>query len=521
MSRPAIETASRRRRAIAASLLAAGVALPSPLLAQDALGLRGGLVAQDAARRDAAPPTADIPPTDYLPASEGAIPDTTLAADDPFAEPPVDPAPRTRRAGAAATDETTTGTVRVETVDEENDVSLDEGAERVEAIEDPDRTTPEDRPFDAPGIRYGSFVLKPTLEQGVTYSSNAESVAGGDDATLSETVLRVNLASEWEANAVTVDAYGIFRKTISGEDVEDLRGGIDGALTLDLGNEYRLRAGAGYSIVPTSASSPVAIPGADEQPYQQTITGSLGLDKDVGKARFGVTGRVERDLYGEAQLFDGVTLSQEDRDSTLYAVTLRTGYEISPALTPFLEGEIGRRDYDLEADASGYRRSSDRVGARAGVTIDLGEKFGGEILAGWIRESFEDDRLKPIEGPTVAGELRWSPERGTNVGLSGSTIVEGTTSAGESGSLLYGGRLSVEREIRANLTGTASAGLAYRDYTSIDQNDVIFDADASLTWWLNRYAGITGRVRHEQVDSTIDGRDSETNSVFLGIRLQR
>ena len=45
------------------------------------------------------------------------------------------------------------------------------------------------------------------------------------------------------------------------------------------------------------------------------------------------------------------------------------------------------------------------------------------------------------------------------VGLSGRRRVEGTTTAGESGSILYSGRLSIEREIRANLTGNAVVGV--------------------------------------------------------------
>ena len=40
-------------------------------------------------------------------------------------------------------------------------------------------------------------------------------------------------------------------------------------------------------------------------------------------------------------------------------MTLRAGYEISPALTPFIETEVGRRLYELRQDSAGYARSSD------------------------------------------------------------------------------------------------------------------------------------------------------------------
>lgn len=440
------------------------------------------------------------------------------------AEPPQTAAERNRAETAAADEDdvATTGTVRQSRADaeEREELILDEGAQRTEAIEGLDRRA-EENPFEAPGIRAGTFVLRPSIEQGVTVTSNADSSSGGGSAVLSETTLRLNAVSDWSEHTATLDAYGIFRKSVSGADVSEGEGGFDATLQYDLGNEYRLDAGLGYTVKPESASSPGILTGTVRRPLRHTLDGSLGLAKDIGKLRLGVTGRVERDMFADAELTDGTTVSQEDRNSTLASLTLRTGYQISPALTPFVEAEIGRRAYDLKQDSAGYERSSLRTGARAGVALDMGEKLNGEFSAGWIREGFDDDRLTAISGASVNANLNWSPERGTTVGLTGSTSVEGATAAGESGSILYSGRLSLQREIRANLTGSAILGADWRDYQGKDGRDLTLSAEASLTWWLNRYAGLTGRVRHETLDSTLPGRDSKTNSVFLGLKLQR
>ena len=79
----------------------------------------------------------------------------------------------------------------------------------------------------------------------------------------------------------------------------------------------------------------------------------------------------------------------------------------------------------------------------------------------------------------------------------------------------------VERQMRANLTGTASLGAFYRDYVGIDGHDVGWDAELGLTYWLNRYFGITGRGRHEQLVSNLPDRDYKAESVFLGVEVQR
>ena len=93
--------------------------------------------------------------------------------------------------------------------------------------------------------------------------------------------------------------------------------------------------------------------------------------------------------------------------------------------------------------------------------------------------------------------------RGTIVGLNALTTVEGATGPGESGSILYASEVTVERELRANLTAELGFAAAFRDYTGLDGRDVILGAEAGATYWFNRYLGLTGRARHERLDSTL------------------
>lgn len=485
----------------------------------------------------------------YQPVSEGAAPDQGLFSEPPGSDDAFsgDAAPLPGRqlstarqraedtrlqaattTGAATrtniaeaeTDDTTTATVRLGTIDSETNLTIDPGAARESAIE---RGVLEQdySPFAPPGIRMGSFVLRSSIEQGLTATSNADFSSTGSSALLSETALRLNAVSDWSSHAASIDAYGLFRKSVAGQEESDAEGGINSRLDLELGNDFRAIARLGYNVAPESATSPVVIVGTASQPLHHVVDGSLGLEKDVGKMRFGVTGGVIHDNYSDAELSGGGSLSQRDRNSTLLLTTLRGGYEISPALTPFAEVEFGRRNYELRLDSSGFERSATRFGARAGFELDMGEKLSGEVSAGWLTEDFDDDRLRAITTPTINADFRWSPERGTVVGLNALTTIEDTTTAGASGSVLYAARLSVDREIRANLTGYAALGAALRDYAETDEHDTTLIAEAGLTWWLNRYAGLTGRLSHETFNSTLPDRSSKTNSIFFGIKAQR
>jgi len=418
-------------------------------------------------------------------------------------------------------DPDTTGTVRTPTVDSQEEPDMAEAdSEREEAIEGLDKEA-QDNPYAPVGIRVGTFNVVTTLESGLTWTDNANSSPDGSDALLSESTLRLNALSETGGDRTSIDAYGNFRKTISGEEIEETRASLDAALERDLGGDWKALASLGYEVGPESASAPDAIEGVLEQPIVHTFDGNLGIEKDVGKLQLRLTGSVERQIFGDADLSTGGTVSQSDRDFTLGTLVLRTGYEISPALAPFVEMEYGQRVYDEDVDANGFARSATRTGVRGGLAFDLGEKFKGEASAGWVNEDIEDERLQPVSGPTLAAAIVWSPWRGTLVNFDGSTIVEGATGANESGSLLYSSRLAISREMRANLTADLGVGLGYRDYFGQSGHDVIWNGDLGMTWWLNRYAGLSGKYRYEELTSTLPDRDYTTNSIFLGLKLQR
>lgn len=567
------------RRVLLASL--SMFALVSAAEAQQR-NLRGGLTETEIQRQLEAGATSDaiasdlpdqagIPSRRYEPVSPGAVPDEANADDGLFPFEPGDgnasgsPATsrrasaasrtnqprgttndRATRAGAARTagargslagDETgrtdapepaataiegvdTLRTGRIDALDEEANRRTRSENARLDAIET-GTADPEENPYAPLGLRLGTFDAYVTLDQGLRWSSNVAATRGGQEGTVSQSELRLNAISDWAQHSAEINAFGTFQKSVAGEDYEETVLGIDGALALELANETILAATAAYQVGPEGATSPIVIPDTVDDPLNHQLSASLGIRRGVGKVQFGLTGRVERESFSDADLVAGGTLSQEDRNFTLSTLSLRTGYEISPALTPFVQGEVGRRVYDLDQDSSGYERSADRLVLRGGVELDLREKLNGELSAGWLRESFDDDRLDEVSALLLEGALTWSPWRETLVRLGGTTTVEGSTTANDSGSVLYAGTLEVTRNVRQNLTVGALAGIAWRDYVSLPDDETTLSVEGNATWWLNRYVGINGRLRHERFTSTLPDRDYDASSVYLGLKLQR
>ena len=157
---------------------------------------------------------------------------------------------------------------------------------------------------------------------------------------------------------------------------------------------------------------------------------------------------------------------------------------------------------------------------RLGTGIDLGEKLSGEISAGYAREDIADAALADISGVSVDAALNWSPRRETDVQLSVSTTTDTSGSVGDSGALLYAADLGVTHKARANLTVEAGIGADYRDARGA-ADETTLSATASLTYWFNRFAGVTTRIGHEQTFSPDAASRSRTSTAFVGLTLQR
>lgn len=386
------------------------------------------------------------------------------------------------------------------------------GARQVKTDEDP---------YGAPGLRMGSFILRPTLEQGLRGTTNADFTAGGRSALLSETALGLEATSNWSRHQASLKANGTFDKSLTGQDVSQPQFGISGDLRLDLSDGMTATAGAAYDLQKQSANTPNSVTGTLSQPIVQTIDANLGLERDSGLLYAKLGGKFERQIYGDAQLSGGGTLSQSDRNNNYAGLTLRGGVNLSAALRPFVEAEAGRLIYDERLDTNGYRRSADRFALRGGLAVDMGEKLNGEISAGYVTQRFDDPRLADLASPTVAASLDWSPRRGTKVTTNLSTTLEGSTTAGENGDVLYSSSVSILHSVRANLDLTATVGAWLRDLKGTGGQDYGGSAEAGLVYWFNRFVGLDTSARYEIAESSDPSRRAKAASVFVGLKLRR
>ncbi|MBB2818648.1 UNVERIFIED_ORG: hypothetical protein GGD59_001888 [Rhizobium esperanzae] len=374
---------------------------------------------------------------------------------------------------------------------------------------------------ETPGIPLGTFVLRPS----VTQSINTETTKDGDTRqrrAFLETDAAATLTSDWSRHQLSVTSEGAWQKNISGEGEEQPSFKINGDLRLDLPQDTVAHLTAGYNFYREDTDDPDAIANATQQSDVQEFSAGASVQRDFGILRGTTALALTRSIYSDATLANGTTVELSDRNQTTGTLRGRVGYELSPALIPFIEATIGRTLYDETHDSAGYERSGHSYGAKAGVEVDLGEKLKGEVGVGYERADFEDNRLSSIDTATLDASLLWSPIRGTDVNLDLQTSIQPTTTAGESGYVSHALTTTVTHQLRDNLVGTMIGGVTWRDYPSDStiNDELVYTAATGLTWNINRYLDLTSTLGYE-LTTRKEGTDSQQWRAGVGLKLKR
>ena len=375
----------------------------------------------------------------------------------------------------------------------------------------------EDDPFAPVGIRAGSFILYPELIQTLGASNNLEEDPNGSAGVFSETTVSARLLSDWSLNEAEFNSSLTYRRNFAGDIDEEPAATADGRFRLDVD---RLTTATFRGAVDYRREDPGdvadALRGSQTRPEVVNLSGSAAVAREFGRVTVTGTGAVARLAY--SKLPDGAL----DQNVTTLTASLRTGYELSPALTPFVEASLGRRLYDVEetGGADSVERNSLIPSGRLGIALDLAEKLAGEVAVGYAVNKPDEDSVDVSGAPTLDANLVWSPRRDTDVTVTARSTFS-PESSGRSTTVDYEGSLGLRHILTARTDLTATLTALYSDSDLARNDELLLTGEAGFTYWLNRYAAVTGLYSHRENFSQQSGEDYSADTIQFGIRLQR
>jgi hypothetical protein len=375
----------------------------------------------------------------------------------------------------------------------------------------------EDDPFAALGIRAGSFILYPSLTTSFEHATNASGNGRSDTLTVTP---ELRLQSDWALNAATLTLRGSYAKDFASKLPAAPSGSVDATGRIDLKPGWDIGLAGNYAYSQQSLSDPNFPAGVDNRPGVHDFTGSAALDGRFGRTIFTAEGKAGRTLY-ENGTSAGAVVDQGDRNNTVFGGRLRLGYESPLGVTPFVEGEVSRRQYDRTIDNNGLKRSSLTAIGRAGIVFDRGPVLTGEMALGYGVATLDDPALAALRALTVDGSLVWSPTRLYTVTFTGATAFNPSTNAGSSGSVAYSGSVDLAYAWKPNLTVDWTTDVTHETFQGSGRVDTTVKAGVGATWKLSRRATLSGGYSHEWAMSTAAGNSYQSDAVTVALRLQK
>jgi hypothetical protein len=377
-------------------------------------------------------------------------------------------------------------------------------------------------PYDPIGFREGGLTYYPAIEFIGGYDSNPARTSNGKSASTVTVAPELRVRSDWSRHEFKADLRGSYNWYSPDEtpslDRPYFNGTAEGRI--DVTRDTRIDLAGRVTVSTDNPNSPNLPAGLSKLPLYTSFGGTAGLGQKFNRLDVSLKGTVDRTVYQDSDLTNGSTASNEDRNYNQYGGLLRTGYEISPGVTPFVEVGADTRKHDLATDSSGFRRDSNGWTAMVGSTFELTRLLTGDIAIGYTRREYDDARLDALQGFIGQGSLTWTASALTTVKLTAASTVGESDQAGVSGVLYRDVGLQVDHSFRRWLIGSLKGGAGFDDYVGSGRKDQRYYFGGGLTYKLNRFMQVKGEARHEWLTSNQPGNDYDANVVMLSLRLQ-
>ncbi len=379
-------------------------------------------------------------------------------------------------------------------------------------------------PYAALGLRAGAFVIYPEILSGIAFDDNVfqgDGSDGGGDVSY-RLVPSLRLESDWPRHRFSLEMSSS-NEFFSGSASRDIHeADIAASARIDIRERTRVDLSADYALSEDRRASADVSAAAAELPDQHDFGASAQITQRFNRLSVSLRGAIADTTVEDTALVGGGTQTNKDRNYYDLSGTLRGSYEVSPALQPFAEMTVSRRNYDQRTDDNGQRRDSQGYVLAGGAAINLGPILSGEIAGGFLRATFEDPSFRDIGDVFVRASVTWAPTALTTLSASVATGVEETTIVGASGAVRRTLELALRHALRQNIIVSASLTFEREDFKGSPLVEETFATALGIEYRFNRYLAAVLRYGFEDFsDNSNGGGGFTSNSVFVGLNARK
>jgi hypothetical protein len=359
--------------------------------------------------------------------------------------------------------------------------------------------------YETPGVRVGSFVVSPSLDEALFYNSNVNGTPGSASWG-SRTSASVSAGSDWSRNSLNT-SIGVSHNQLfelPGESYTDWNVGLAGGYTigdsmLQAAYSHQTYHQIGVNIGSVTSETPI---------QNQTDSADLNYTFNIG--RFAITPDLSASAYqfGNATVL-GATLNQKFLDRNVVAGGVTTRYSLNDegGVLAVLRGDT--TDY-ISPQRGQPSDNSKSVLLLGGLDYQAKGVWRYRLLAGVEVREFQAPQYPTHTGPMVEGSVIWTPTELTTVTGTVSRRLEDPLTGGTNGFSLTQANFVVDHELRRNVFLQLRGDAQYAQFLqSGGGTQSGFGIGGGVTWLLNRRI----RLSFEYDFTSVTGSSRSVNSL--------
>ncbi len=373
-------------------------------------------------------------------------------------------------------------------------------------------------PYTPIGRRAGSWVVFPTVEAGVSGTTNVYRTSPARPDLIFDVRPTLLAVTDWQRHALQIKATGLGSAYAKYPTENDRSYGFELRGRLDINTRANIEVLAAHSLDQESRSSTFAPTDARSRTPYATDKLAVAYNQRFNRLSLQLRGAVTEIDYQPATTIAGATLSNDERDLTQRDVAARAAWSFSPALAVFAEVAGNTQTYRA-TPADGINRNSTGDRQRVGFSFGTNSKiWRGEIATGYGHQRARDGRLPDVEGILLDANLAWRPTQLTSVLFNARTDFLTSTTPGQGGATQRLAGVEFRHAFLRQLNGVAGVSYQTTDYQGLPLREQTITAELGAEYFVSQSTALLARYSHAILTSTAASASTTTDTIRVGVR---
>lgn len=372
-------------------------------------------------------------------------------------------------------------------------------------------------PFDPIGHRAGSWVIFPSVESGISATTNAFRASNAKPDFIFDVRPTILAVTDWQRHALQFKATGLGSAYGEYPTENDRAYAFEARGRLDITRDANIEVLAAHQFDQETRSSLFTATDAKNRTSFFTDKIAVAYNQRFNRLSIQLRGAFTDTDYQPVATIAGGTLSNDERDLSERETAIRAAWSFSPTLVAFAEAATNTQTYrTLPSDGISRDSTGDRF--KAGLSFgNVSAIWRGEVALGYGRQQTRDDRLRPIDGMLIDANLGWRPTALTSLLLTAKTDFLTSTQPGQTSAVQYLAGIELRHAFQRRLLGIASLNTQITDYQGATAMERTSTAELGLEYYLSHSTTLLGKYSHVvQTGAAADNFISDT--IRLGVR---